>query len=76
MWKKIAMKTRYGSYEFLIMSFRLCNASSTFTTFMNFVFHDKLDEFMIIYINDILIFSECAKRTCPTLKVCVGKVEG
>jgi hypothetical protein len=53
--EKIAMRTRYGSYEFLLMPFGLCNASLTFTTFMNSIFHEKLDEFVIIYINDILV---------------------
>jgi hypothetical protein len=56
------MITRYGSYEFLMMSFGLCNAPSTFTTFMNSVFHDKLNEFLIICIDDIFIYSKSAKE--------------
>ncbi len=55
--EKIAMKTRYGSYEFMVMPFGLYNTSSTFTTLMNFIFHEKLDKFMIIYIDDILMYS-------------------
>jgi hypothetical protein len=38
------------------MSFGLCNVSSTFITIMNLVFHDNLDEFIIIYIDDILFY--------------------
>jgi hypothetical protein len=40
----------------LVMLFGLCNAPST--TFMNFIFHDKLDEFIIIYFDDILVYFE------------------
>lgn len=58
---KMAMRIRYSSYEFLVMQFGLCNASSTFTTFMNSIFHEKLDEFLIIYIDDILVYSKILK---------------
>jgi hypothetical protein len=54
--EKIVMKTRYDFYEFLVMLFGLRNAPST--TFMNFIFHDKLDEFIIIYFDDILVYFE------------------
>lgn len=70
----MAMRTRYGPYEFLIMSFRLCNASSTFTTFMNFVYHDKTNKWHLHQWH-LGLFQVC-RRTPPTFKVCVGKVEG
>jgi hypothetical protein len=60
--EKIVMRTKYGSYKFLVMPFRLCNALSTFTTFMNFIFHKKLDKFVIIYIDDILVYSKSTKE--------------
>jgi hypothetical protein len=47
--EKIAMKTKYGLYKFLVMPSRLCNVPSMFTTFMNSIFHKKLDKFVIIY---------------------------
>jgi hypothetical protein len=53
--ENMAMKTMYGLYEFLVMPFELCNLSSMFMTFMNSIFHERLDEFMIIYIDDILV---------------------
>jgi hypothetical protein len=56
--EKMAMITMYGSYKFLVMPFGLCNVPSTFTTLMNSIFHEKLDEFMIIYIDDILVYSK------------------
>jgi hypothetical protein len=60
--EKTTMMICYGSYEFLVMSFKLCNAPSTFTTFMNSIFHDNLDKFLIIYIDDIFKNSKFTKK--------------
>ena len=56
--EKTACRTRYGSFEFLVMPFGLCNAPMTFTTLMNNIFHEYLDDFVIIYIDDILVYSK------------------
>jgi hypothetical protein len=45
----------------------LCNAPSTFTTFMNLIFHDRLNVFVIIYIDDILVYSKSTKETPNTV---------
>lgn len=73
--KKTTMRTHDESYEFLVMSFELCNAPSTFTTLMNLVFHDKLDKFLIIYIDGIFIYSKLAEEHTRHLEYVLHKLK-
>jgi len=58
---KTAFRTCYGLFKYLAMPFRMTNSPTTFQYFMNDIFHDMTDIFVIIYLDDILIFSKNLK---------------
>ena len=69
---KTAFNTRYGHYEFLVVPFGLCNAPSTFMEMMQRVFRDCVDELVIVYMDDILVYSKTAESHAQHLRHVMG----
>src|SRR5579859_7147809 len=67
---KTTFKCRYGLFEYTVKPFGLCNAPGTFQRYMNDTFHDFLHDFLIIYLDDVLIYSDSlAEHKCHVRKV-------
>jgi hypothetical protein len=71
---KTAFRTRYGLYEYTVVSFGLTNAPAYFMYLMNKVFMEYLDKFVVVFIDDILIFSKTEEEHEKHLRMVLEKL--
>ncbi|XP_075079357.1 uncharacterized protein LOC107827306 [Nicotiana tabacum] len=71
---KTTCVTRYGSYDFLVMPFGLTNAPATFCTLMNQVFREYIDEFVVVYLDDIVVYSQTLEEHLMHLRKVLARL--
>jgi hypothetical protein len=71
---QIAFRTQYGLYEYTVISFGLTNASAYFMYLMNKVFMKYLDKFVVVFIDDILVFSKMEEEHEKHLRLVLEKL--
>jgi hypothetical protein len=72
---KTAFSTRYGLYEYLVMSFGLTNTPAHFMYLMNSVFMLELDKFVVVFIDDILIYPKSEEDYTQHLRVILQRLQ-
>jgi hypothetical protein len=72
---KTAFICRYGHFEYTVMGFGLCSAPATFQAFVNDILRDHLDQFLVVYLDDILIFSNTQEEHDQHVRIVLQKLQ-
>ena len=72
--QKTAFVTRYGAFEYPVMPFGLCNAPATFQHVMNTILRDGLDRFVLVFLDNILIFSRTREEHEQHIKAVLDRL--
>jgi hypothetical protein len=72
---KMAFSARYGLYEYLVMSFGLTNTPAHFMYLMNTVFMSKLDKFVVVFIDDSLVYSKSMEEHKEHLQIVLQRLQ-
>ncbi|XP_052725916.1 uncharacterized protein LOC128194373 [Vigna angularis] len=70
--QKTAFRSRYGHYEYVVMSFGVTNAPAVFMDYINRIFRPYLDKFVVVFIDDILIYSKSCEEHEEHLRLVLG----
>ena len=72
---KTAFRTRYGHFQYKVMPFGLCNAPASFQAFVNDTLREYLDTFLVVYLDDILVFFKSEEEHTTHVKMVLKKLE-